>query len=230
MIRVASYNIRKAVGLDWKRRPDRILGVLSEIDADVVALQEADRRFGRRRTALPVDMLADNAHGVADVAVATQSIGWHGNAILVREDRLSIVESARLELPALEPRGAVMTIVRTGDRMLRIVGVHLALLKRHRLRQLDALHAHIRRRDALPTVILGDFNEWGPKLSIEGFETVTPGNSFHAARPVAPLDRLLLSPDLTAATSGVHRSDLARVASDHLPVWANISLAGDGAS
>ena len=48
MLSVASYNIRKSVGTDWRRQPDRILEVLGEIDADVVALQEVDRRFGRR--------------------------------------------------------------------------------------------------------------------------------------------------------------------------------------
>ena len=49
MIRVATYNIRKSVGQDWRRRPDRVLAVLSEIDADIVALQEVDRRFGSVR-------------------------------------------------------------------------------------------------------------------------------------------------------------------------------------
>ena len=47
-LRFASYNIHKAVGLDGRRDPERILTVLKEVDADVIALQEADRRFGRR--------------------------------------------------------------------------------------------------------------------------------------------------------------------------------------
>src|SRR3546814_9393521 len=48
MILVASYNMRKAIGTDRRRRPDRTIEVLNELDADVVALQEADRRFGAR--------------------------------------------------------------------------------------------------------------------------------------------------------------------------------------
>src|SRR3546814_17047117 len=48
MIKVASYNMRKALGTDRRRNPERILEVLNEIDADVIALQEADRRFGPR--------------------------------------------------------------------------------------------------------------------------------------------------------------------------------------
>ena len=51
-LKVASYNIRKAVGLDWRRRPARVLDVLNEIGADIVALQEVDRRFGSRISAL----------------------------------------------------------------------------------------------------------------------------------------------------------------------------------
>ena len=47
-ITIASYNMRKAVGTDRKRNPQRILEVLREVDADIVALQEADRRFGGR--------------------------------------------------------------------------------------------------------------------------------------------------------------------------------------
>ena len=49
-ITVASYNMRKAVGTDRRRRPDRVLAVLKEIDADIVALQEADKRFGDRKS------------------------------------------------------------------------------------------------------------------------------------------------------------------------------------
>jgi endonuclease/exonuclease/phosphatase family metal-dependent hydrolase len=58
-IKVASYNIHKAVGLDRRRDHERILRVLLEVDADVVALQEVDRRFGRRMAALPLDAIHD---------------------------------------------------------------------------------------------------------------------------------------------------------------------------
>ncbi|MFN5901707.1 MAG: endonuclease/exonuclease/phosphatase family protein, partial [Novosphingobium sp.] len=55
----ASYNIHKAVGTDRRRDPDRILAVLREIDADVIALQEADRRIGRRESVLPRETIED---------------------------------------------------------------------------------------------------------------------------------------------------------------------------
>jgi endonuclease/exonuclease/phosphatase family metal-dependent hydrolase len=57
MIRVASYNMRKAIGTDRRRRPERTIEVLNELDADVIALQEADRRFGSKASAIPVALL-----------------------------------------------------------------------------------------------------------------------------------------------------------------------------
>jgi hypothetical protein len=83
-LRLASYNIRKAVGLDWKRRPERILAVLDEFNADVVVLQEADKRLGNRPAAIPAGLLA--THGTYEPIDPGPgpSLGWHGNAILLR--------------------------------------------------------------------------------------------------------------------------------------------------
>ena len=58
MVKVASYNIRKGIGTDRRRRPARVLDVLNEIGADIIALQEADRRFGLRQSALPPELIA----------------------------------------------------------------------------------------------------------------------------------------------------------------------------
>ena len=86
MMRVASYNIRKSIGTDRRRRPERTLDVLNEVGADVIALQEADRRFGARIGVIPLRMLeehSDYAHVPFDMRA--DSMGWHGNAILLRK-------------------------------------------------------------------------------------------------------------------------------------------------
>jgi len=57
MLKVASYNIHKSIGTDRRRNPGRTIEVLNELDADIIALQEADRRFGRRAAAIPELML-----------------------------------------------------------------------------------------------------------------------------------------------------------------------------
>ena len=101
----ASYNIHKGVGLDRRRDPERILSVLHEIDADIIALQEADRRIGERASVLPRADIDDTRWRVIEVARRPRSIGWHGNALLVRRD-VEIVAGHALDIPTLEPRGA----------------------------------------------------------------------------------------------------------------------------
>ena len=101
-IKVATYNIRKCVGTDRRRNPERILDVLDEIDADVIALQEADRRFGNRLSAIPHHLLLE--HGTyrpVEIGGRPQSIGWHGNALLVRNG-ITVRHSEIVPLPTLE--------------------------------------------------------------------------------------------------------------------------------
>ena len=111
MIRVASYNMRKAIGTDRRRRPDRIIEVLNQIGADVIALQEADRRFGSRASALPVAMIeAHSDYKAVELDIRQGSIGWHGNALLVKRS-IEVLEHHLFHLPSLEPRGAVLAEV-----------------------------------------------------------------------------------------------------------------------
>ena len=141
MLTVASYNMRKAIGTDRLRRPERTLEVLCEIDADVVALQEADRRFGARASAIPFDMLrARSPYRAVPLGLRPGSMGWHGNALLVKAE-LEIVSYAALELPTLEPRGAVIADLRVGGGMLRVVGMNLDLSGLWRRRQARAILA-----------------------------------------------------------------------------------------
>lgn len=230
-VRVASYNIRKAIGTDRRRNPERILAVLAEIDADIVALQEADRRFGPRVSAIPHQMLHHMSdYGFAPVAHHADGLGWHGNALLVRRNS-EIGRHETLHLPCLEPRGAVLAeVVLPGARgPVRVLGMHLDLSGLWRRRQAAAvLHAAQSGND-MPVVMMGDLNEWSAGRGCIGdfsrhFAFAPTGRSFHARRPVARLDRIMFSPALTLIACGVHDSATARTASDHLPVWAEFEL------
>lgn len=230
-ITVASYNMRKAIGTDRRRVPERTLEVLREIDADVIALQEADRRFGRRASVITPHLLEEHSSWKAvDFGVRALSSGWHGNAILVRKD--SIVSDAEaIHLPALEPRGAVMVDVRIGGTMLRVVGMHLDLSGLWRRRQAHTILNHVATCSTpYPTVMMGDLNEWSRQAGClrdfcKDFTSAETGPSFHARRPIARLDRILVSREWRIAECGVHMSAAARKASDHLPVWAKLELA-----
>ncbi len=248
-ITIASYNMHKAVGLDGRRDPHRVLKVLQEIDADIVALQEADKRIGGRGSTVPHALI--DSHGMykpvhlgvrhrrtlekvrkhADrfLKLDTRNIGWHGNAILVKR-HIGILDCATLELPTLEPRGAVIAELLVNEKPLRIVGMHLDLSGLWRRRQMRAILDSIAQRpQKMPTVLMGDTNEWrtvagclkdlGPE-----FHLAPTGPSFHARHPVAALDRIIVHRDLSIEAAGVHMSPIARRASDHLPIWARLSV------
>jgi endonuclease/exonuclease/phosphatase family metal-dependent hydrolase len=248
-ITVASYNVRKAIGTDRRRDPHRVLEVLREIEADVVALQEADRRFGGRASAVPHELI--DSHGLYKpvplgvrhkrplekarrraerfLNVDTRNIGWHGNAILVKRD-VGILDWAALDLPMLEPRGAVLAeLLVDGDKPLRVVGMHLDLSGLWRRRQMRAIFAAIADRpQKMPTILMGDTNEWRAaggclKDLPADFRIAPTGPSFHSRHPVATLDRIIVE-DLKIDAAGVHMSAAARRASDHLPIWARLSL------
>jgi endonuclease/exonuclease/phosphatase family metal-dependent hydrolase len=230
MIVAASYNIRKAIGLDRRRRPDRIVEVLCELDADIIALQEADRRFGSRASAIPAHMLAEHSpYQVVPLEVRPFSMGWHGNAILVRKGA-AILHHAPLVLPALEPRGAVLADVRVRGVEVRVVGMHLDLSGLWRRRQIHALIAHLEAQPRkLPTIMMGDLNEWRRTggclhdLALHHVIAPTPP-SFHARQPVARLDRIIVTPDIAVEETGVHHTLNSRTASDHLPIWAKLRV------
>ena len=222
-IRIASYNVRKARGLDQKRRPHRTLQVINALGADIVLLQEADKRLGDRHPALPRDMIAaETDFDLVEVCANEISLGWHGNAVLVRKG-LSVSGVERITLPGLEPRGAVRVTLDFGAG-LTVIGTHLGLMRRDRRAQLSMV------RDATAAdanvVMAGDFNEWSATKGFEPlaqrFETHSPGLSFHARRPIAALDRFALSAGIEMRDAGVEQGAVARVTSDHLPIWSDI--------
>lgn len=226
-LKVASYNIHKAVGTDRRRDPDRILTVLHEVDADIVALQEVDRRFGSRETVLPRQAVEEHGWQVANLRTMPASMGWHGNAILVRR-AVSITDCDPIKLPRLEPRGAVRASLNFGGQPVTVVGTHLDLSGLRRRHQVAAIADHLSECDE-PTVVMGDCNEWTWGSGMlrpfaDDWQLLDPGRSFPSRAPVAKLDRIVASPHWRVIDSGVHRSALAARASDHLPVWANLDL------
>lgn len=228
-LRIASYNIRKAMGTDRRRDPDRILRIIKALQAEVVVLQEADRRRAPRPTALP---LADvpRLSGMHPVPVPNDgSIGWHGNAILVSH-RAEIGAVDFLDLPGVEPRGAMVVDLTIHARPLRVIAVHLGLLRPSRKEQLTAMFDHLEERDPRPTLLAGDMNEWSQKVGLgrlaRRFNIYAPGKTFHARMPLAALDRIAVDDTWRLVDAGVLETEETRRASDHLPIW--VEVAHDG--
>ncbi|MCA0921766.1 endonuclease/exonuclease/phosphatase family protein [Pseudooceanicola nanhaiensis] len=224
-LRIATYNLQKCVGLDLRRRPDRSLAVLGATGAQIAVLQEADKRLPPRPAALPHAMAEAEGWHVADLGEPGGSLGWHGNAILVR-DGIEVVETGHIELPGLEPRGAVWIVAQTVLGPVRVIGTHLGLVRRYRLLQLAAIRRTLEHLPKVPVVMAGDFNEWGDEAPLQAqlrdLRLVPAGPNYPAPRPVAALDRFALGPGLRADTPVAHVASPARVASDHLPVWLDV--------
>lgn len=227
-VAVASWNIHKGIGIDRRRDLERTARVIEELDADIVALQEADARFGDRRGLLDLDRLA--AMGLKRVEVVglrDLSHGWHGNVMLVRRDaEVEMVD--RIALPGLEPRGAIVADLIVKGQPLRVIGTHLALLGASRIRQVTVVLDRLAAMADRPTVLMGDTNEWRRgNWTLKGLLPQFPDSpltpSFPAPFPVLPLDRIMLSRG-RVEDFHAHRSVLSRRASDHLPVRARLVL------
>jgi endonuclease/exonuclease/phosphatase family metal-dependent hydrolase len=229
-LKVASYNIHKCKGVDGRTRPDRIVGVIRELGADLIALQEVDRRFGRRTGLLdPSALERESGMRLLVQSDVTHGHGWHGNALLVRGDPVSYRRS-RLKLPGREPRGAIVAELDLGEGPFRVIAAHLGLLRLSRVDQVSAILETFRDLPPIPTILLGDFNEWRRRgrsalRELEPTFGVPPSIlSFPSRRPLFALDRILGWPEGLITDLAVHQSWLARRASDHLPLTARVNL------
>jgi endonuclease/exonuclease/phosphatase family metal-dependent hydrolase len=228
---IASYNVHKCVGTDGRFDPDRIAAVVGEIDADIIALQEADERLGDRQGLLDLKALERTTDLVpVHVPENSRSHGWHGNLILARNRVVHDVKPIRL--PGLEPRGALIVDLELKGVFLRIIAAHFGLWRRSRSQQadvlLDAAHTVLR-----PTILLGDLNEWRVKTRSSLLNLLPHFGPVHAVLPSFPsrfpllaLDRILARPPNLISSIEVHQTPLARIASDHLPVKARLKLDG----
>jgi len=224
-LRVATYNLHKCRGMTGPHDPLRNLAAIRAVQPDVIALQEVDFRFGARPEALPRALIKDETGLVpAEISgTSADSLGWHGQTILMRPELAGQVRVRRLPLPGLEPRGAVAALLPN----LTVVAVHLGLTRSARRAQLARLALRAARLGVPGTVLTGDFNEWRDDRGLEaldGFRICAPGPSWPAPMPRLRLDRFALSPELEVIACGVEDGEIARRASDHLPVWVDLQL------
>jgi endonuclease/exonuclease/phosphatase family metal-dependent hydrolase len=228
---IASYNIHKCIGNDGVFDPIRIKNVILKLDADIVVLQEADARFGEREGLLDLDYLhvRGGYKSIFSPDRNSRSHGWHGNVVLYRNSIVNHIH--QLRLPGLEPRGALIVDFGIGNASFRLLAVHLGLLRRSRKKQVEAI---IKAADPHPerhVVVIGDMNEWrlerrsALELFKSHFEEISAQLPSYPSRyPVLPLDRLFISRGLRVESLGVVDTPLTRIASDHLPVNATISI------
>jgi endonuclease/exonuclease/phosphatase family metal-dependent hydrolase len=231
-MRLLSYNIHKGIGgRDRRYRIERIIRVIEAEGPDLICLQEVDRNVRRSRHDDQPKRFAEAFQAAAHLYQLNVHLrhGGYGNLVLTRwpiRDRHQL----SLRLRRRKPRGAQVAVVETHEGPLRLVNCHLGLLEHERHWQVRHLLDHPLFRtsgEALPTLIVGDFNDWrntlahGP-FAHHGFEQVTTPHtrfqSFPAYFPVIALDKAFARGPIAVRHARVVHTPLARRASDHLPL------------
>jgi len=232
---VATYNVHTCVGVDRRYDPARIATVLRELDADIVGLQEVD---SGRNGARPLDQgtILAEATGLRAISgpLLTDHRGRFGNAILTRLPVLA-VRYIDLSVDHYEPRCAIDVDLDAGSHVLRVIATHFGLRGGERRVQTRRLLAAIAGNGAShgpstsdAILMMGDLNEWrGRRGGIRALDRelgrAPAPRTFPSWCPILPLDRIYAAPPAVLRDLGVHRSPLARLASDHLPLRARLA-------
>ena len=225
-VRVATYNLHSGVGVDRRFRPQRILAVIAELEADIIAMQEVLSPVAGFD--VHENLREDTGFHLATLATMQLAGGTFGNALLSRWPILDVVEHA-LGVGAREPRGALDVMLDREGQPLRVIATHLGLGGAERREQAGRLLEIVRSGPDIPTVLAGDFNVTSARGKAlrecgEHFGHSHALRTFPSIAPVLPLDRIFVRPCSALVAMEVHRSRRARVASDHLPLVATLEL------
>ena len=244
--RVMTYNIHRAIGIDRRFRPDRVIRILESHAPDVVLLQEVDDGVPRSRGLDLARELASSA-GYPHMAIGhnvTLRKGRYGNATLSRHPIL-LERNIDLTIGTTKRRGCQHTAIALEDpsgrtRALEVFNLHLGLSARQRLLQV-ALLGRSRELASLPTdaacLVGGDFNDWrsqlfpyftGPMQFRSATECTSRGDgtllTYPSFFPRGPLDRIFYRGPLRLLAAKRCRLRVSRIASDHLPVVADFEI------
>ena len=236
-LRVVTYNIHRCKGLDGRVRPDRVAKVLKEIDADIVALQEVVCIPGGEPE-------GDQAHYLAREIGADFLFGenrklWggaYGNVVLSKLP-MRTVKNHDLSVRGRERRGCLHIDVDLAGRVLHVFNVHLGtafLERRKQGRKLAGLDILLNNELKGPRLLLGDFNEWAPGLttkllrahmqSVDIKKHLRRRRTYPGVLPMFHLDHIYHDESMEVVGLTLHRTRTALVASDHLPLIAELKL------
>lgn len=224
-LKLVTYNIHSAVGPDGRFDPDRVLAVLHELDADIVALQELESHYEPARDMLEYFAARTGLTPIAGLTLLKRASGY-GNALLTR---LAVAGVRRIDLtiPRHEARGALDADLDWNGRKVHVVATHLGLWPGERRRQVRQLLRLFELDGARLEILLGDLNEWflwGRPLRWlhRRFSSPPAYRTFPSRWPLFALDRIWVQPRAALVRIGPHTTPLARAASDHLPLMAVI--------
>jgi endonuclease/exonuclease/phosphatase family metal-dependent hydrolase len=232
-LRIATYNIHRSRGLDGRTRPERIAAVLSDIDADIIALQEvigSGPRGGSHAEAIGA------ALGMGWVMAPARLLRGHhfGNAVL---SRFPITQHLGHDLSwkTCEPRRLQRVDVTVNGAALHIYNVHLGTAILERRHQAQRLASIVSDRHVVgPKLVVGDFNEWMKGLattllsarlrSVDLKDFLPRRRTYPGLFPLLHLDHIYYAGRVEVVAVELPRTRLALVASDHLPLVADVRV------
>jgi len=238
-LRIATYNVHKCRGLDRRTRPDRIAGVISKLDADIVAVQEILDVSNGRPEFDQVRRMQSYLSGYELCFGENRRLhgGRYGNLTLSRFP-VKLCENYDITWRHRERRGCLRSdVVLPGGVVLHLFNVHLGtsfVERRHQARML--LGDEVLRRDQYsgPTMVVGDFNEWtrglASRLMSKAFEAAEPRKLLRYPRtypgvfPLLHLDHFYYDAHLRLTSFRVYRTPTSLLASDHLPLVASFEI------
>lgn len=229
--RVATYNVHACVGTDGRHDPERIATVIGELDADIVALQEFTYPASvALETRAPVVLTTLDRYQCALGPTRQSVTQCFGNALFTRHPILD-VHRIDLSMARREERGALAATVDVNGTPVHLLAVHLGLRVGERRFQVRRILEYLDSVRNTLVVVLGDFNDWLPGRSVvhvldERLGVPPKVASFPVRWPVVPLDRIWVHPVELLQRLFVHTTPMSRVASDHLPVVADITYDG----
>jgi len=241
-IRIMTYNVHSCVGMDGKTSPERIARVINRHKPDIVALQELDR--GRKRTGredqpqLIAKELKMVYHFHPSIIIDQER---YGNAVLSRYP-MELIRAGRLpgksKNSKAEPRGALWTAINIAGIKINFFNTHLGLSSGERVHQAKALlgnewidHPACQG----PVILCGDFNAL-PNSQLcrkikktfrdaQGeLDNHSPKATWFSHYPVGRIDHVFIGPEIDVVRVEVSRTNLDKVASDHLPLIVDIKF------
>ena len=241
-LRIVTYNIHKGQGLDRRVKIERIARILSEIKADIIALQEVLSVEGKRPEDHQAQFLAEELGYHYQIGENRKfREGAYGNVTL---SRFPIFFSCNYDITqhGREERGCLQTDIRLDSRQtLHIYNLHLGTAYTERRYQAHRLVSHeILKKEGKKgaRIILGDFNEWvaglASRLFRSHFQSIRTRpvfgrfRSYPGVLPFLPLDHIYYDGRLELERVEAHRNLRTLIASDHLPIIADFRLLEEG--
>jgi len=224
-LRLATYNIHRCIGNDNRFDPDRIITVISQLNADIIALQEVETGHDGNTDFL--NSLREHFRmEIIPGLTMYRDDSSYGNVLLTRH-RIEKMEHINISFQGREPRGAVCLRMQINNKNLRVIATHLGLMRSERSIQTRLLLNALNRRRSDISVVMGDLNEWffmGKPLRLlrKYFANTGSPATFPARFPLLSLDRILVRPGSCLRSIEPLKTPLTRSASDHLPLIATI--------